>query len=411
MTLSRLSAFLLLMALIGAGIYPSSPGNTTTPSSDPVYLPENEIHIPATSAEPSVPSLHAKYSCVMDGNTNRILFQQNGNQKVPMASTTKIMTALLVLESGRTNETVKVSSYAASMPKVHLGMCTGYEYKLNDLLYSLMLESHNDTAVAIAEHMSGSVENFAKEMNKKAKELGMNNTHFVTPNGLDAANHYSTASDMCRLASYAVKNSAFCNLVATGSHSFQTIDGTHSYTVSNKDAFLSYYEGALGIKTGFTGKAGYCFVGAAKRNGATLTSCVLASGWPPNKSYKWADTKALMDYGFQNFSITKLPVQNLTAVKIPVEGGKKSVVSCIQPEIPEVLISRSDSITVLYDLSRKLYAPVRKNTPIGTVSFYINDTFFKKEEIFPSENIEKSCFSDTIGNVFQLWDETFCQAG
>lgn len=410
MKLSRLSALLLLIVLTGAGIYLSLSSDSSNPSSEPVYLPETKIQIPATTEVPSSPKLYAKYSCVMDGDTGRILLAKDASQKVPMASTTKIMTALLVLESNRTEETVKASSYAASMPKVHLGMRAGYEYKLKDLLYSLMLESHNDTAVAIAEHMSGSVQKFAEEMNRKAKELGMADTHFVTPNGLDAEKHYSTASDMCRLAAYAVKNASFCQLVATRSHSFSTVDGSHSYTVSNKDAFLSYYDGALGIKTGFTGKAGYCFVGAARRNNVTLTSCVLASGWPPNKSYKWADTKALMDYGFQHFSKTKLPLQNLSAVKIPVEEGKQDVVSCIQPEIPEALTSRFDTITILYDLPQKLCAPVRKNIPIGSVSFYINNTLYKKEEIFPSENVEKSYFSDTIRNVLKLWDETFCRA-
>ncbi len=408
MKLSRLSALLLLIALIGAGIYLSFPSGSANLSSEPVHLPETKIQIPATADVPASPKLYARYSCVMDGDNGRILLAKDASQKVPMASTTKIMTALLVLESGRTEETVKASSYAASMPKVHLGMRAGYEYKLKDLLYSLMLESHNDTAVAIAEHMSGSVPNFANEMNQKAKELGMTNTHFVTPNGLDAAEHYSTASDMCRLAAYAIKNTAFCQLVATRSHSFSTIDGTHSYTVSNKDAFLSYYDGALGIKTGFTGKAGYCFVGAAKRNNMTLTSCVLACGWPPNKSYKWADTKALMDYGFQHFSKTELPIQNLASLKIPVEDGEKNTVSCLQPETPEALTGRFDTITVLYDLPHKLCAPVRENIPIGSVSFYINDTLLKKEEIFPAESIEKSYFSDTIRNVLKLWDETFC---
>ena len=115
-------------------------------------------------------------------------------------------------------------------------------------------------------------------MNQKAKLLGMSSTHFITPNGLDANGHYSTASDMCKLASYAIKNKDFLSLVQTKSHSFSDCSGKYHYSLTNHDAFLSYYEGALGIKTGFTGKAGYCFVGAAKKNGITLTSCVLASG-------------------------------------------------------------------------------------------------------------------------------------
>ncbi len=324
-----------------------------------------------------------------------------------MASTTKIMTAILVLESGRTGETVCASSYAASMPKVHLGMQKGYQYNMKDLLYSLMLESHNDSAVAIAEHMAGSVPAFAGLMNQKAAELGMSDTHFVTPNGLDAEDHYSTAADMCCLASYAIQNKEFCALIQTKSHRFTTMDGKHSYAVTNKDAFLSYYDGALGIKTGFTSKAGYCFVGAARRDNTTLTSCVLACGWPPNKSFKWTDTKNLMDYGFINYAPLTMPVQDLTALRIPVEDGKSDFVSCQQPDEIKTVASRSESITVVYEIPEKLYAPVHADTPVGSISFYINDELYCRESVFPSESIEKSVFSDTIRNVLQFWMENF----
>lgn len=407
MKLSKFSGLLLFAVLTAAGILWN---RDTSPLPEPeeiCRLPEEKIQIPTTTSTPASPSLHAKYACVMDAGSGRILYGKDAGKKAAMASTTKIMTALLVLESGRTNETVTASSYAASMPKVHLGMRKGYQYRLKDLLYSLMLESHNDTAAAIAEHIAGSVEGFAKIMNDKAKKLGMTNTHFVTPNGLDAKEHYSTAADMCRLAAYAIQNKEFCSLVQTKTYQFSTIDGTHSYSLSNKDAFLSYYDGALGIKTGFTGNAGYCFVGAAKRGDVTLTSCVLACGWPPNKSFKWTDTSELMDYGLNYFSPIDLPVQDMTAVRIPVEDGTSAFVSCRQPDTVKTLTSRFETITVTYELPERLYAPVRADVPIGSVSFYINDKLYKKEEVFPSESIEKSDFSDTIRVVLNLWIETF----
>lgn len=403
----KILSILLLALLISAGISWDQYTHPDISSERAVSLPEKEIHIPATAETPPAPALQAKYACVMDSSSGRTLYGKDMDMKAPMASTTKIMTAILVLESGRIEETVCASSYAASMPKVHLGMQKGYQYHLKDLLYSLMLESHNDSAVAIAEHMSGSVQGFAEQMNQKAAELGMANTHFVTPNGLDAEDHYSTASDMCRLAAYAIQNREFCALIQTKSHHFSTIDGKHNYSVSNKDAFLSYYEGALGIKTGFTGKAGYCFVGAARRNDTTLTSCVLACGWPPNKSYKWTDTKKLMDYGFTNYAPLVMPVQDLTALRIPVEDGKSSFVSCQQPDEIHTISSRSEAITVIYEIPEKLYAPVHADTPVGNISFYINDTLYYKENIFPSESIEKSVFSDTIRNVLHLWMENF----
>jgi D-alanyl-D-alanine carboxypeptidase (penicillin-binding protein 5/6) len=404
----RLTSYALFVLLTALGIILQTPSfSDTTPRQSAVSLPETDIQIPAITQSPGALSLTAKYACLMDSDSCRVLYGKEADQQVAMASTTKIMTLLLALEYGKMEETVTASSYAASMPKVHLGMSKGYQYRLEDLLYSLMLESHNDTAVAIAEHIGGSVENFAALMNAKAEEIGLTQTHFVTPNGLDNPEHYSTASDMCRLAAYAIQNEDFCRIIQTKTYQFTTIDGKHSYSLSNKDAFLSYYDGALGIKTGFTGNAGYCFVGAARRGEITLTSCVLACGWPPNKSAKWSDTKNLMDYGFSNYTILSLPLQDLTQVRIPVEDGKANFVSCRQPDEAKALTGSFESLRIVYDIPETLIAPVDKNTPIGTVSYYIGDTLYEKEEIFPSESIEKSCFSDTIRNVFYLWMESF----
>lgn len=407
MKLSWFSTIMLFGVLVIAGIFFDSEANPTADTAISRHLPEPQIQIPATAPAPRAPSLNARYACVMDADSGRILYNKKSEEKVPMASTTKIMTALLVLESHRQADTVTSSSRASSMPKVRLGMRAGMQYRMSDLLYSLMLESHNDTAVAIAEHIGHSVEGFASLMNKKAAEIGLSQTHFVTPNGLDADGHYSTAADMCRLAAYAVRNKDFLSLVQTKSHTFSDISGKHRYSLSNKDAFLSYYEGALGIKTGFTNKAGYCFVGAAGRSGITLTSCVLASGWPPNKSYKWVDTKSLMDYGFGNFYRTELPIQDLSKAVIPVMDGRQESVSLRPlPKIP-VLLSRSDRLTITYDIPDTLYAHVRKETAVGLVSFYINDTLYRKEKVFPLESIEKSDFSDTIDKVFNIWMDVF----
>ncbi len=286
--------------------------------------PEPVIHIPGSGEADDTPSLRASYACVIDVGSHRILYGKEESVEAPMASTTKIMTAILAIESGKMDDIVTASSYAVSMPKVHLGMHTGDQYRMKDMLYSLMLESHNDTAVVIAEHLAGSVERFATLMNDKAKELEMYDTHFVTPNGLDDDDHYSTAYDMCLLGAYAMQNDTFRELIQTRSYTFTDVSGRYSYSLTNHDAFLSYYDGALGIKTGFTGNAGYCFVGAAKRDDVTLISCVLACGWPPDKSLKWTDTKALMDYGFDNYKKQTLPLQDLSKVRVPVSGGTKN---------------------------------------------------------------------------------------
>ena len=223
MKLSWFSTIMLFGVLVIAGIFFDSEANPTADTAISRHLPEPQIQIPATAPAPRAPSLNARYACVMDADSGRILYNKKSEEKVPMASTTKIMTALLVLESHRQADTVTSSSRASSMPKVRLGMRAGMQYRMSDLLYSLMLESHNDTAVAIAEHIGHSVEGFASLMNKKAAEIGLSQTHFVTPNGLDADGHYSTAADMCRLAAYAVRNKDFLSLVQTKSQDRKSV--------------------------------------------------------------------------------------------------------------------------------------------------------------------------------------------
>lgn len=187
--------------------------------------------------------LNARYALLMDATNRRVLFEKDGYEKVAMASTTKIMTLLVTLENANLDDIVTVSEYAASMPDVQLNMKKDEQYRLGDLVYSLMLESHNDTAVAIAEHVGGSVEGFAAMMNEKAKELGAYDTNFVTPNGLDAEKHYTTAYDLALISSYAIENETFLQIVQTPSYTFHEQTTGKSFTVNNKDRFLTSYEG------------------------------------------------------------------------------------------------------------------------------------------------------------------------
>ena len=323
-------------------------------------------------------SLSSSACCLIEKNSGQILYEKNSQKKLPMASTTKIMTCILALEKGNPDDIVKVSNYAASMPKVKLYMKPGDTFRLGDLLYSLMLESHNDTAVAIAEHIGGSVKNFAKIMNRKASELGCSRTHFVTPNGLDADKHYTTAYELCIIASYAMNNKKFQKIITTSSYSFSNTDGSKQYNVSNKDAFLSQYNGAIGIKTGFTGKAGYCFCGAVKRNNTILISSVLACGWPPNKTYKWNDTKKLMDYGFNNFTKVNFTPQK-KHFKINVQNGQSAYTNVnICNNSCKIMLSASDVLTYKIKLPSTLTAPVKKNQIIGCAKLFINGKLYRQ---------------------------------
>lgn len=344
-------------------------------SNSSIRYSAGELGCNASAATPS--SLYAKAYCVLDADSGRVLYGKQENQQMPMASTTKIMTCILAIESGQLEDTVTVSAYASTMPDVQLNIREGEKYRLEDLLYSLMLESHNDTAVAIAEHLGGSVEGFAEMMNEKAAELGCNNTHFVTPNGLDAQEHYTTAKELCKIAAYAIQNEDFLKVIATPSYSFQDTSGKRSFTVNNHDAFLKLYPGAIGVKTGFTGNAGYCFCGAAKQGERTLVSAVLACGWPPNKSYKWADTKKLMDYGFTGYETKEIPV-NASNLTIPVENGQKSTVSLKRntEDTISLALTKTDQISSYQEIPESLTAPVRAGDIIGYEKYDINGDCF-----------------------------------
>ena len=363
---------------------------TTIFNNQTVYAKEKEIG-----------TLYAGYAVLMDASNRRVLFEKNGYEQVPMASTTKIMTLIVTLENANLDDVVNVSEYAASMPDVQLGICTGEKYRLSDLLYSLMLESHNDVAVAIAEHVGGSVEGFAKMMNEKAAELGANHTHFVTPNGLDADGHYTTAYDLALIASYAIENEEFLKIVQTPNYTFHEQESGKAYTVNNKDRFLNEYQGALGIKTGFTGKAGYCFVGAAEREGKKLVSVVLASGWPPNKNYKWQDTKSMMNYGMENYQIKKVLDKGKTFKQIKVCNSiEKSPVTPYVDEDLSILLSDQEEVSFELNVPNQLTAPVKAGETIGELSIKIGGEQYKILPVYAKETRREITFQYTLKRIF-----------
>ncbi len=361
-------------------------------------------------------SLYARSALLMDASNGRVLYEENGYAVMPMASTTKIMTCILALEwmeqadEKQRQKPVEVSAYAARMPKVHLGMRTGEQYRLEDLLYSLMLESHNDTAVAIAEHIDGSVEAFARRMNEKAKQIGCEHTNFITPNGLDAEEkgkaHSTTAYDMGLIASYAIRNEEFCEVIGTRSHTFKELTGGRTFQVSNKNRFLDLMEGAIGIKTGFTGDAGYCFVGALDRDGRKFVSVVFASGWPPNKNWKWKDTRTLMEYGLDNYE-SKDMEKNISYQPLPVAEGVKPTVKIAVEKKPEedlvLLLSKDDKTAVRKELAHEVKAPVRAGEVVGYEDYYVNGQLYKRYEIRTAESVELRTYFYCLRQIFVLY--------
>lgn len=361
------------------------------------------------AAEMEDTELYARSACLMDADSGRVLYSKDGENQMPMASTTKVMTCILALELGHPDELVTASAYAASQPKVHMGVKEGEQFWLNDLLFALMLNSDNDAAVMIAEHIAGSVETFAEKMNLKAREIGCEHTYFITPNGLDAEDehgvHSTTAVDLARILRYCIMESPqkdmFLEITRMPSYTFWNNSHTKTYNCTNHNSFLKMMDGALTGKTGFTADAGYCYVGALQWEGKTLIVSLLACGWPNNKGYKWADTRKLMTYGLRNYNyrdvfepknLGSIPVENgqYEGMKIgetamtPVDFGTD------QSEISLSLLLRQDeNVRVNYQIPSKLKAPVKEGQQVGKVQYFLGNELLKEYPIYAQRQVDE----------------------
>ena len=362
----------------------------------------------AVQAEGEPTDLYAQSAVLMDADTGRILFEKNAEQQMPMASTTKIMTLLVTLQNADLEGAVTVSAYAASMPDVQLNIREGERYRLRDLCYSLMLESHHDTAVAIAEHVGGSVENFAAMMNQKARDLGCYQTYFITPNGLDAQDaygvHSTTARDLARIMRCCMQNDEFLTITREPSWSFSDLEGTRSFTVNNKNAFLNMMEGALTGKTGFTNDAGYCYVGALERGGKRFVAVVLACGWPNHKTWKWSDTKKLMNYGIENFHRETVGEDVVVLNPLPVENGQvETVKAAADVKSRELLLKEEDTFHMDVLMPDRLKAPVEKGEIVGTVVYYLNGEVFDLYPIYIEEDSPVIDYPWCLRQIIERW--------
>lgn len=353
-------------------------------------------------------NLYARSAVLMDADTGRILYEKNGEEVLPMASTTKIMTLLVTLENADLEGTVTVSSYAASMPDVQLNIREGERYRLKDLCYSMMLESHNDAAAAIAEHVGGSVEGFASMMNQKARDLGCYHTYFITPNGLDAEDehgvHSTTAEDLARIMRFCMQNDAFLSITRELSWNFTDLDGTRRFTVNNKNAFLNMMEGALTGKTGFTNDAGYCYVGALEREGKRLIVALLACGWPGNRTWKWSDTQTLMNYGLDTYHHETVGEEMIRMEPAAVQDGRKESVE-LRADIGTVqmLLKEDDLFRIETDRPSELQAPVEAGEIVGTVAYYLNNDIVDIFPVYAAETVQKIDYWWCLNQILQKW--------
>lgn len=347
------------------------------------------------------------------------------------------MTCILVLENAKVDETVSVSAYAATMPKVKLYVKCGEHYTVRELLYSLMLESHNDAAVVLGEYIGGkllddtgeisehtgeeskaALHRFAQAMNEKAEEIGCEDTWFITPNGLDATEtltlpdqstlekeHHTTAKDLAWILRYCIKASPQRDLFLeiTGTQDYSFTENGRSFQCHNHNAFLQMMDGAFTGKTGFTNKAGYCYVGALKRDGKCLIVALLACGWPNHKTYKWSDSRELFTYGLENYMYRRLEEEPFSGreqllVPIPVLGAKndaltEEVLLPVEPD-PEaegmdgLLMRPDENVEILYRKEQYLTAPVEAGESVGEISYLVDGRVWRRERLIAAKDVE-----------------------
>ncbi len=331
-------------------------------------------------------SLSAKYACVIDAVTGRVLVEKNAYSRHSMASTTKIMTALVAIKYSSPDDIVTVSSNAAGVEGSSIYLKSGEKIKMSDLLYGLMLASGNDAAVAIAEHVGGSIDGFSHLMNLEAKELGLKNTSFKNPNGLDADGHHTTAYDLAQITREAIKNPLFSKIVSTKNQELKSSDIGHSRYVTNHNKLLRMYSGCIGVKTGFTKKTGRCLVSAAEKENMRVIAVTLSA---PDD---WNDHTKMLDYAFQNNEAKPLVKTDMTVKTLPVISGDSDSLAIVPAEDYYILTQKGGgfkNIEVSYKLPDEIRAPVTEGDTLGTLTILQKGEVLKQIELKAKNSV---CF-------------------
>ena len=343
-----------------------------------------DFESPVSSNLSQIPSINSRHSVVLDRNSKTVLYGKNENEKCKMASTTKIMTAIVTIENCKNlNEIVTISKKSALTGGSRLGLSTNDKISVNNLLYGLMMVSGNDAAVALAEFVGGSVENFANLMNDKALDLGLNSTHFVTPHGLDQDEHYTTAYELALLSDYCLKNDTFRKIVNTKNCTI-TINNTPK-ALNNTNELLGYIDGVYGVKTGFTNGANRCLVSACKRSNLDIICVVLGADTKKNRTL---DSINLINYTFNNFTVVNIKEMVNTEFKkwnknndtfnIDKGIGSKLDLYLDTASFPyeKIAINNNllDKIEIQINCEKNFKAPLCENTLIGAINVKLENT-------------------------------------
>ncbi|WP_273036774.1 D-alanyl-D-alanine carboxypeptidase family protein [Schwartzia succinivorans] len=350
------------------------------------YVPANDV----------LPSVTAKSAIVIEALTGRVLYSRNADALCYPASTTKIMTLIMALEKGNLDDVTKVSVNAADTEGSTVWLEYDERVRIRDLLYGMMLVSGNDAAAAIAEHYMGSSANYAEKMTNRAHELGAVHTNFRNVSGLPDPQHYTTARDLAMLTAYGYSIPGFEDIVSSKNHMMLREREPYNRDVENENILLWIYNGANGVKTGYTDDAGRCLVSAAKRNGIQLIAVVFDS------LYMWNDSIAMLNYGFQNIEPVTVVEKGSKAAAVPVRGGSKKMVDLVAEDsvvLPKCKTDR-DKYDVKYDVPDSLNAGIHRGDVVGNEIILYNGKQVASVSLIASESIERKSLFRLIYSLF-----------
>lgn len=371
---------------------------------------ENTVEVTASSVT-ALPKTNSRRYIVYDRISKSMIIGKNEDVKSAMASTTKIMTTIVILEKSDLDETVTVSAKAGGTGGSRLGLKRGDKASVKDLLYGLMLRSGNDAAVALAEHVGGSVKEFAELMNEKAIELGLTNTHFVTPHGLDDANHYTTALELAKLTDYAMDNETFAKIVGTKSTTIYI--NNQPRQINNTNELLGVLNGVVGVKTGFTNNAGRCLVTETKRNNMDIITIVLGAD---TKKDRTKDSVNLIEYTFSKYKMYNLEEQiieefnkwkNINEKRILIIKGKQSNPKLALGAIEKAIIPICDNDKIEYSINAltEAKAPVEQWNVMGTLTVKLNGKILENIDIVNVNEVQKRDWKDYFKIVLNRFED------
>lgn len=359
------------------------------------------------------PKINSRSAVVIDRKSKNIIYGKNENVKKAMASTTKIMTAMVVIQNTNLNNIVEISKKAAGTGGSRLGLKVGDKITVKDLLYGLLLRSGNDCAVALAEYVAGSVQEFSNLMNQNAQMLGLNNTHFVTPHGLDEEEHYTTAYELAVLTDYALKNEIFAQIVNTKSYTINI--NKSSKTLNNTNELLGNLNGVYGVKTGFTNGAGRCLVTSIKRGNLDIICVVLGAD---TKKDRTRDSAKLIEYTFNKYEEINISEKvkesfekwnEINGNRINIEKGENSKLELILNDKDKIFTypiekGTEDNIDIEINANLLLKAPVKENTNIGKMKIYYNAKELLEIDIINTNKINKKRIKNYMSDIFKNYD-------